>query len=284
MSKVALVTDSTACIPEDLMQKYQISVAPQILVWGEETFLDGVDIQPDQYYIRLQNAKIMPTTSQASPKSFNEIFSHLLDQDFEVLTILLSAQLSGTLISAQQALENFPGAPIEIMDSYTTAMAMGFQVLAAARAAEQGGSLSECKAIAEEARQKTGVIFAVDTLEFLHRGGRIGGGARLLGTALNLKPIFEISGGQVEPVEKVRTRKKSISRLLELVDERIDGKQSVHLATLHANAPQEACQIMEMVNARFKADESLFTVVSPVVGTHAGPGTVGIAYMAGMEQ
>ncbi len=282
MSKVALVTDSTACIPEDLMQKYHISVAPQILVWGEETFLDGVDIQPDQYYIQLQNAKIMPTTSQASPKSFNEIFSHLLDQDFEVLTILLSAQLSGTLISAQQALENFPGAPIEIMDSYTTAMAMGFQVLAAARAAEQGGSLAECKAIAEEARQKTGVIFAVDTLEFLHRGGRIGGGARLLGTALNLKPIFEISGGQVEPVEKVRTRKKSISRLLELVDERIDGKQPVHLATLHANAPQEACQIMEMVNARFKVDESLFTVVSPVVGTHAGPGTVGIAYMAGM--
>jgi DegV family protein with EDD domain len=282
MSKVALVTDSTACIPEDLMQKYQISVAPQILVWGEETFLDGVDIQPDQYYIRLQNAKIMPTTSQASPKSFNEIFSHLLDQGLEVLTILLSAQLSGTLISAQQALENFPGAPIEIMDSYTTAMAMGFQVLAAARAAEQGGSLIECKAIAEEARQKTGVIFAVDTLEFLHRGGRIGGGARLLGTALNLKPIFEISGGQVEPVEKVRTRKKSISRLLELVEERIAGKQPVHLATLHANAPQEACQIMEMVNARFKADENLFTVVSPVVGTHAGPGTVGIAYMAGM--
>ena len=282
MSKVALVTDSTACIPEDLMQKYQISVAPQVLVWGEETFLDGVDIQPDQFYIRLQNSKIMPTTSQASPKSFNEIFNHLLGDGYEVLTVLLSAQLSGTIISAQQALENFPGAPIEIIDSYTTAMAMGFQVLAPGRAAEQGASLAECKAVAEEARQKTGVIFVVETLEFLHRGGRIGGGARLLGTALNLKPIFEISGGQVEPVEKVRTRKKSISRLLELVDERITGKRPVHLATLHANAPQEACQIMEIATSRFKADESLFTVVSPVVGTHAGPGTVGIAYMTDM--
>jgi len=282
MSKVALVTDSTACIPKDLMQKYQISVAPQVLIWGEETFLDGVDIQPDEYYIRLQNAKIMPTTSQASPKSFNEIYSYLLEEGYEVLTILLSAKLSGTIISAQQALENFPGAPVEIIDSYTTAMALGFQVLAAARAAEQGANLAECKAIAEQARQKTGVIFAVDTLEFLHRGGRIGGGARLLGTALNLKPIFEISGGQVEPVEKVRTRKKSISRLLELVDERIAGKQPIRLATLHANSPQEACQIMELVNSRFKAVESLFTVVSPVVGTHAGPGTVGIAYMAGM--
>jgi DegV family protein with EDD domain len=282
MSKVALVTDSTACIPKDLMQKYQISVAPQVLVWGEETFLDGVDIQPDEYYIRLRNSKIMPTTSQASPQSFNDIYSHLLEEGYEVLTILLSAQLSGTLISAQQALENFPGAPVEIIDSYTVAMAMGFQVLAAARAAEQGANLAECKAIAEQARQKTGVIFAVDTLEFLHRGGRIGGGARLLGTALNLKPIFEISGGQVEPVEKVRTRKKSISRLLELIDERIDGKQPIRLATLHANSPQEACQIMELVNSRFEAVESLFTVVSPVVGTHAGPGTVGVAYMAGM--
>ena len=282
MSKVALVTDSTACIPKDLMQKYQISVAPQVLVWGEETFLDGVDIQPDEYYIRLRNSKIMPTTSQASPQSFNDIYSHLLEEGYEVLTILLSAQLSGTLISAQQALENFPGAPVEIIDSYTVAMAMGFQVLAAARAAEQGANLAECKAIAEQARQKTGVIFAVDTLEFLHRGGRIGGGARLLGTALNLKPIFEISGGQVEPVEKVRTRKKSISRLLELIDERIDGKQPIRLATLHADSPQEACQIMELVNSRFEAVESLFTVVSPVVGTHAGPGTVGVAYMAGM--
>jgi len=282
MSKVALVTDSTACIPKDLMQKYQISVAPQVLVWGEETFLDGVDIQPDEYYIRLRNSKIMPTTSQASPKSFNEIYSHLLEEGYEVLTILLSAQLSGTLISAQQALDNFPGAPVEIIDSYTVAMAMGFQVLAAARAADQGANLAECKAIAEQARQKTGVIFAVDTLEFLHRGGRIGGGARLLGTALNLKPIFEISGGQVEPVEKVRTRKKSISRLLELVDERINGKQPIRLATLHANSPQEACQIMELANSRFETVESLFTVVSPVVGTHAGPGTVGVAYMAGM--
>ena len=131
MSKVALVTDSTACIPKDLMQKYQISVAPQVLVWGEETFLDGVDIQPDEYYIRLRNSKIMPTTSQASPQSFNDIYSHLLEEGYEVLTILLSAQLSGTLISAQQALENFPGAPVEIIDSYTVAMAMGFQVLAA---------------------------------------------------------------------------------------------------------------------------------------------------------
>lgn len=282
MSRVALVTDSTASIPKDLIEKYQISVAPQVLVWGNETYLDGVDIQPDEYYARLQTAKVMPTTSQASAKSFNEIFNRLLDEGYEILTILLSAQLSGTIISAQQALENFPGAAVEILDSYTTAMAMGFQVLAAARAAEQGANLAECKAIAEEARQKTGVIFAVDTLEFLHRGGRIGGGARLLGTALNLKPIFEIAGGQVEPVEKVRTRKKSVSRLLELVDERVADKQPLHLAILHANAPQEACQILEQVSKRFRASEHLFSVVSPVVGTHAGPGTVGIAYMAGL--
>lgn len=282
MSKVALVTDSTANIPKDLIEKYNISVAPQILIWGNETFLDGIDIQPDEFYTRLKTAKIMPTTSQASPRAFKEIYDRLLEQGYEILAVVVSAQLSGTMTSAVQAKEMLPGAPIEIVDSCTAAMAAGFQVLAAARAAEEGASLAECKAIAEKARQHTGVIFAVDTLEFLHRGGRIGGGARLLGTALGLKPILEITDGHVEPVDRVRTRKKSISRLLEIIEDRIAGRRPVRLATLHANAREEADEILSIANSRFEAVESLFTEVSPVVGTHAGPGTVGLAFMAGM--
>lgn len=282
MPKVAIVTDSTAYIPKDLVEQYHITVAPQILVWGNETFRDGIDIQPEEFYNRLRKASTMPTTSQVSIASFQQIFRQLLDEGCEVLAILISKLLSGTIDSAVQARDLLPGAPIEIVDSKTTAMAMGFQVLAAARAAQEGASLAECKALAEKASQHVGVIFAVDTLEFLHRGGRIGGGARFLGTALNIKPILEVRGGKVEAVERVRTRSKSLQRVVEMVGERIAGKQPVRLATLHADAPDDARQILELANQRFNPVESIFSEVSPVVGTHAGPGTVGLAYMAGM--
>jgi len=282
MSKIAFVTDSTAYIPNDLLQQYPISVAPQVLIWGDEVFEDGVDIQPGEFYTRLKNAKIMPTTSQVSPKAFKDIFDRRLEEGYQILMILVSEQLSGTLASAFQARELLPGAPIEIVDSRTTAMAMGFQVLAAARAAADGANLAECKAIVEKAREHTGVIFAVDTLEFLHRGGRIGGAARLLGTALNMKPILEVTGGRVEPIERVRTRSKSLNRLVELVEERIAGRQPVHLATLHANSPEDAKTILKDTSQKVNAVERIFSEVSPVVGTHTGPGTVGIAFMAGM--
>ena len=282
MSKIAIVTDSTAYIPNDLVQQYLISVAPQVLIWGDEVFEDGVDIQPGEFYTRLKNAKIMPTTSQVSPKAFKDIFDQRLEEGYQILTILVSEQLSGTLASAIQARELLPGAPIEIVDSRTTAMARGFQVLAAARAAADGATLADCKAIAIKSREHTGVIFAVNTLEFLHRGGRIGGAARLLGTALNMKPILEVTGGRVEPIQRVRTRSKSLNRLVELVEERIAGRQPVRLATLHANSPEDAKTILKATSEKVNAVETIFSEVSPVVGTHTGPGTVGIAFMAGM--
>lgn len=282
MSKVALVTDSTAYLPQDLVERYGITVAPQMLNWGNETFRDGIDILPDEFYKRLQSAKTLPTTSQVTPGAFNEIFCRLLEQDYHVLAILISEHLSGTYSSAIQAQAMLPGAPVEIVNSHTTVMAMGFQVLAAARAAADGATLAECKELAEQARANTGIVFAVDTLEFLHRGGRISGGSRLLGTALNIKPILEVSGGRVEPVEKVRTRKKSFNRLLELVEERVGGRRPVRLATVHANAIGDAREIMANANGQFDAIERIVSDLSPVVGTHTGPGTVGLAYMAGM--
>lgn len=282
MSTVAIVTDSTAYLPQNFLQEYQIAVAPQILIWGDETFEDGVDIQPDEFYRRLKTATVMPTSSQVSIPKFKSIFESLLDQGKQVLAILISSKLSGTIDSAVQAKELLPGAPIEIVDSYTTAMAMGFQVLTVARAAQEGASLQECKRLAEEARNNTGVIFAVDTLEFLHRGGRIGGGSRFLGTALNIKPLLEITGGRVEALERVRTRKKSLQRLIEIVEERTRGKSPLRLATLHANAEQEAVELLEEANRHLQPLETILSTVSPVIGAHAGPGTVGIAYMAGM--
>lgn len=282
MSKVAIVTDSTSYIPKEILEQYPISVVPQVLIWGEQIYEDGVDISPSEFYTRLKGAKIMPSTSQVTPKSFHKVFAELLEQECQVLAMLISDKLSGTIASAVQAQEAFPEAPIEIVNTYSTAMALGFQVISVARAAQEGASLAECKALAEKARQHTGLVFAVDTLEFLHRGGRIGTASRFLGTALNIKPILELVDGRVEAVERVRTRQKSLERLLDLAEERIGDRQPVRLATLHAQAPEEAQMLLDMALKRFNTVENIFSEVSPVVGNHAGPGTVGLAFMAGM--
>jgi DegV family protein with EDD domain len=281
MSKVAIITDSTAYIPPELLKEYNIAVAPLELIWGDVTYRDGVDIQPDEFYIRLKKASTIPTTSQVTIPNFHELYDRLIKQGYSILAILISSKLSGTIDSAYQALEGFPKTSIEIFDSFTSGMALGFQALSAAKAACQGASLVDCVAIAEQARQNTGVIFAVDTLEFLHRGGRIGGASRFLGTALNLKPILEVSDGLVEAVERVRTRKKSLARMVEIAKERIAGKQPLHIAVIHANAEADARDVLEQTKI-FNAEEYIISQVSPAIGTHIGPGTVGIAYMAGM--
>ncbi len=284
MRKVAIVTDSTAYIPKDLLGQYAVTVVPQVLIWGEKTYEDGIDIQPNEFYQQLATAKVMPTTSQVSVPNMQKAFHNLLEQGYDVLGILISTKLSGTMQSAIQGRELLEKDKehVELVDSQTTAMAMGFQVLAAARAAAQGASLSECKALAEKARAHTGVYFVVDTLEFLHRGGRIGGAQRLLGTALNLKPLLAVLDGKVEAVERVRTKSKAIERLIDIIAEQTAGKSPVRLASLHANAADEASEMLKQTAQRIGAAEVISSTVSPVIGTHIGPGTVGIAYMAGM--
>lgn len=283
MSKIALVTDSTASMPKELVEKYEIIVAPQILIWGEETFEDGVDIMPSEFYTRLAKASVMPSTSQVTVPKFLEIYQRLLDQDYEILTIVISSQLSGTLNSAIQAKAMLAAdAPIEIIDSKTTAMAMGFQLLAAARAIKQGATLTETTALVQKSLEMTGIFFAVDTLEFLHRGGRIGGATRFLGTLLNFKPILEVQNGRVEGIERVRTRGKSLSRIVELAKEKIAGRTPVRLASLHANAPEDAQIMLKEATALLNPIETYFSEVSPVIGANAGPGVVGLVFMAGM--
>ncbi len=281
MSKFAIVTDSTAYIPPELTKKYGIHVAPQVLIWEEKTYRDGVDIQPSEFYSRLKTAKAMPSTSQVSPATMQEIFQGIVDNGLSVLGIFISSKLSGTLQSAIQAkdLMGSAGEKVYLVDSQATAMALGFQVLAAARAMESGANLQECTALVEKSRERTGVYFAVDTLEFLHRGGRIGGAQRFIGSALNLKPILALKEGKVEGMDRIRTKSKAHDRVLELVTEKVKGKPNIRLATLHADAADDAKKLLDRANVELSPVESLFTEVSPVVGTHAGPGTVGLAYM-----
>jgi DegV family protein with EDD domain len=279
MPKIAIVTDSTAYLPKPLLEQYHITVAPQILIWDQATYRDGVDIFPVEFYRRLKTAKVMPSSSQVAIPSFIDIYRNLLDQGYEVLSILISAKLSGTIDSAVQAREALPQAPIAIVDSLTTGMEMGLHVLAAARAAEAGASLAECKAVAEQAKKRTHLYITVETLEFLHRGGRIGGAQRYFGAALNIKPILDIRDGRLEAVERVRTRSKALTRLIELIEADVADKKPLALACMHANAEAEARAVLLQAQTRLGAAETILSDLSPVIGAHAGPGTVGLAYM-----
>lgn len=284
MSKVALVTDSTSYIPKDLRDQYPITIVPQVVIWEGQTYEDDVTITPGQFYTRLRTAKVMPSTSQVSVVNMHKAFSTLLDQGYDVLGIFVSEKLSGTYQSAVQGREQLTSGQdkVDFIDSETTAMALGFMVLQVARAAMDGASLAECRALAEKARQHVGVYLTVETLEFLHRGGRIGGAQRFLGTALNLKPILAIQNGRVEPVERVRTRGKALDRVVELVAEKCAGKSPIRMATLHADSEADARVILDKITSQVNPIESVFAAVSPAVGAHAGPGTVGLAWMAGM--
>jgi len=284
MSKIAVVTDSTTYMPPELVKKHNISIAPQVLIWGNQTYKDGVEMQSGEFFTRLKTTKVMPTTSQVAVISFQEIFQDLVDKGYEVLALLVSSKLSGTVQSAMQARDLMGSArdKVNVVDSQSVAMALGFQALAVARAIEAGASLKEAIALAEKSHEYTGVFFAVDTLEFLHRGGRIGGAQRFIGSALNLKPILAIQDGRVEGIERIRTKSKAQDRILELCVEKVNRRSPVRLATLHANAAEDAKALLARAEQALSPMESIFTEVSPTVGTHAGPGTVGLAFMAGL--
>jgi DegV family protein with EDD domain len=278
MKKVAIITDSTAYLPEYLVDELGIHVIPLTLLWGEDVYRDGVDIRSEEFYARLAEANVLPTTSQPSVGEFTSLFSRLLDEDYAVLAMLISSGISGTVDSALQARDAFPGAPITVVDSHLVAMPLGFMVMKVARAAQAGASLEECQALAEAVYSKIGVYFMVDDLKYLHMGGRINTAKRLLGSALDLKPIMELKDGKIELVESVRSRKKALARMLDLVERDIAGSEGVRIAAFHAAAEEEAQALLVQAVERFNPIETVTTFVSPVIGAHTGPGTVSIAY------
>ncbi len=284
MSKVAVVTDSTAYLPEDLVAKYNITVIPLVVIWGEESLRDNIDIGPDAFYDRLSTAKTMPSTSQPTVKAFADAFEKLHTEGYEILTVVISSALSGTLDSATQAKNMLPDAKIELVDSQHTSLPLAYMAFSAARAAQNGGSLAECKQLTETIRDHAEVFFAVDTLEFLHRGGRIGGASRFLGTALGLKPILKLVEGKVEAIEKVRTSKRAHAKLVDLLKEHVDGQSPINMmGVVNAVNKDSADKLMAEIKENFSPNEVMMADLSPVLGTHTGPGTVGVAIVAGVD-
>lgn len=283
-NKVAIVTDSTANIPRKWKDEFKIVVAPMTVIWGGEELKDGVDITPEEFFVRLTSEKLMPSTSQPTPGAVKVIYEELDAQGYDILSIHISSTLSGTVNSALQAKEMLPDLNIEVIDTQSAAAGECWPVLMAARAAKAGKSLAACKEAAEKANEATYLALAIDTLEFLHRGGRIGGAQRFLGAALNLKPILEVTEeGSLDGIDRVRTSKKAHIRLVELIIEKVGDRRPVYIGVVHGNAEENALKILTMIKEVIDVKESIITWVSPGVGVHTGPGVVGVAVMAGVE-
>ncbi|NIS78670.1 MAG: DegV family EDD domain-containing protein [Anaerolineales bacterium] len=276
--KIAIVTDSSAYIPEDAQVGLNISVIPLWLIWDEERYRDGVDITPQAFYDRLRKSDTLPTSSQPSAKEFETFFREVGEQCDAIVAVLASSKISGTVASAQAALSELPDFTIRIVDSYSSSMGLGLVVLGAARSATAGKSLDEVVEIAEKMRAMTQLLFAVDTLEYLHKGGRIGTARRFLGTALQIKPILQFKDGLIGALSQARTKSKAVEHMLDLVEERLSGKKMAEAAIVDIDCPEEGEELKMLVIERFNPPVIHRADVSPVVGTHVGPGGLGVAF------
>jgi len=283
MAKIALVTDSTASLPTELVRRHGIYVIPTYVIVRGRVFRDGVDLAPEEFYRLLREAETLPTTSQPSVRDFVELYIQLSQKAEAILSIHLSSRLSATVSSALAARREMRPVPIHVIDSRSASMGLGFIVLAAARAVEEGKSLPQVTEVIEGLIPRMNVIFVVDTLEYLRRGGRIGGASALIGSVLSIKPILYLKDGRVELLEKVRTKRRAKERLLEIMAERLGSAKGIHVAILHADALEEAQAIEEQIVRRFEPVELYVDELNPVIGTHVGPGTIGLVFYAEEE-
>jgi len=280
MKRVIVVTDSTAGMPADLAAQNGVHVIPLWVHFEKEGYRDGVDLTTEQFYPMLSKARNLPTTSQPSVGEFLEVYRSLASQAEAIVSIHISSELSGTVASALAAREMLHDVPVHVVDSRSAAMGLGMIALAAAHAAAEGHNAEEVAAAAEQLVPRTNVIFVVDTLEYLHKGGRIGGAAALLGSLIQIKPILHLDKGRIEALDKVRSRQKAMDRLMEIVAEHAGGAGSLHASVIHAQATAEAEALRDRVSGAFRFAELYIAGVSPAIGTHVGPGTVGIAFYA----
>jgi len=282
---VKIVTDSSAHLPLVQRQKHDITVVPLKAIFGTTEYRDEIDLTNEQFYKMLPNAEVHPTTSQPSAGDFMEVYKPLLDAGREIVSIHLPSKLSGTYASACAAKTELEtqlkqALPLSIVDTPWLSMALGLLVIAAAQAAETGMSREEVVATINALIPKLNLIFVLDTLEYLKRGGRIGGARAMLGTLLNVKPLLEIKHGLVEPLEQPRSRATALKRLMEIMEQRTAGHKTVHVSVLHAESPGDAIKIEKEIRKRFDCKEFYMTEIGPVIGVHSGPNAVGIAFYA----
>jgi len=272
-ASIALITDSTCDIPQTLINQYGITVIPQIVVWGDTLLRDRVDMSPEEFYRRLEKESLKPTSTQPGPEDFEKTYREAIARGArEIVILTMSSRMSGTYDLAEQVGGQME-VPVYVVDSKGPTMSLGWQVLAAARCREAGGSALDMVAAAAKVRGKLVQIVCLDTLEYLQRGGRIGMATRLIGTLLNLKPLVQINheSGLVEASGQARTRRKSIEILEERFFDRIDMDKPLHIAVLHGNALTEAKELAEHIQQEYAPKELMINITGPVLGIHTGP-------------
>jgi DegV family protein with EDD domain len=278
-NNIAIVTDSTNDLPPALRQEYGLIVVPLYIIWGKDEYRDGINITHDEFYERLPHDPVLPKTSQPTPQDYLTAYASARSQGAdEIVAITISSALSGTYSSATQAAQQVDY-PVHVYDSKSTTLSMGLQILAAARAREAGADAAGMVAAADKARQRMTLLVLLDTLEYLHKGGRIGGAQRFLGTALNLKPQVYIDHetGKVEAGERTRTRDKALNAMYESFIKKTAGGRNLHAAVLYTDARKEAEALAARLNAEHHPVELFVANASPVLGVYTGPGTLGMA-------
>lgn len=275
-ASVAVVTDSTADLPRDLVETLGIRVVPLSVAFGTESFISGITIDAETFYARLASSPGLPTTSQPAPVWFEEAYADCVDDGLDgVVSVHCSGALSGTVqLAADRAAR--ADLPVEVVDSRLVGGALGLVVLAGHRTAQRGGSVSEVAAAARRARDQVTSLVVVDTLDFLKRGGRLTGAQAIVGRALQVKPLLHLVDGRVEVRERTRTWSRAIERLAAVAAEAAAGRP-VDVIVAHAVAEERATEVWAALEQRVEIVERLEAPMGPVVGTHVGPGAVGVA-------
>jgi DegV family protein with EDD domain len=275
---IAIICDSTCDIPQGMIDQYNIRVVPQYVIWGDEQYRDRVDLEPEEFYRRLASDDQRPTTSQATIDDFlEEIKSAVEDGASEAIILTVSSAMSGTYQMAKQAAEK-ASIPVKVIDSKGPTMTLGWQVLAAARARNTGAATEEIIQRVAEVRRKMVQVVAMQTLDYLQTGGRIGDAAKWVGTLLKVKPVVTINHqtGRVEPAGLARTYKSMINMLYKKFIGVIEKGEKLHIAVLHGNALEEAQKLAERIKEDFDPVELIINITGPVLGINTGPGALAL--------
>jgi len=274
---IKIVTDSSCDLPPQLIKQLGITVVPLYVRFGKETYRDRVDISEDEFYQRLQKDPVHPNTIQPSPQDFADVYQKLAPEADGIVSTHISGKLSGTCNAALQGKEiACKGCPIEVIDSQTLTMGLGMVSIAAAKVANAGGSIEQVMGEVKQMIPRIHLLFILDTLKYLALGGRIGKAKALLGSVLNVKPILAIKEGEVVPAGQVRSRSKGIDRLFDFVQ---SASSIQDLAIIYNTTPDEAQTLAERMTPIFAKEQIIITRLGPMLGVHAGPGALAIAFI-----
>jgi DegV family protein with EDD domain len=282
MRQVAIVTDTTACVPQEQVIRYDIEVVPVPLIINEKTYRDGIDITATEFYGMLRKAKKMPTTSASSPNPYLQAYRNASRKAPNVLCLTEPSKFSAMFNSARTAMETakttLKKVIVEVIECTTAAAGQGLVALAAARAAAAEKSLEEVKQTVNNVMSRVNLFATLDTLRYLARSGRVPQAAALVSSLLNIKPVFTLNHASPRTVSLPRTMKSAINRMLKEMEDVVTKKHQLHVAVMHADAMEEAVTLKDMISARFECKEIYITEFTPVMGVHTGPGLVGVAF------